>query len=53
LVAEDGKGLVIEAARDFNIVSKFDLGEATKATPMIYQSRLYFRTLTKLICVGE
>lgn len=53
LVAEDGKGLVVEASRDFNIVSKFDLGEATKATPMIYKDKLYFRTLTKLICVSE
>jgi outer membrane protein assembly factor BamB len=53
LVGEDGQVLVIDAAKEFKIASKFELGEPTRATPMIYRNRLYFRTRTKLICVGK
>lgn len=53
LVGEDGRGWVIDASSKFNIVGKFDLGESTKATPMIFDDKLYFRTRTKLICVGQ
>jgi outer membrane protein assembly factor BamB len=50
-VDEDGVVFVIKAAAAFEKLGKIPLGESTRATPMIANDRLYFRTRTKLICV--
>ena len=52
-VDEDGVVHVIKAAKSFEETSEFKLGEPSQATPMIMDGRLFFRTRSKLICVGN
>lgn len=50
---EDGTLYVIAAKADYELVSKYPLGEPTRATPAVANDRIYFRTETKLICAGN
>lgn len=51
-VDEDGVVHVIKATKAYEKVSQFELGEPTRATPMIMNGQLFFRAQSKLICVG-
>ena len=53
--AVDNEGVVhvIKVSKTFEKVSEFALGEPSQATPMILDNRLFFRSQSKLICVGE
>jgi outer membrane protein assembly factor BamB len=50
---EDGNAYVIEVSATYRLVSKHALGESTRATPAIADNRIYFRTDSRLICVGN
>ncbi|MDB2687083.1 PQQ-binding-like beta-propeller repeat protein [Mariniblastus sp.] len=52
-VDQEGIVHVIKASKEFEKASEYSLGEPSSATPMIIGDRLFFRTRTKLICVGE
>ena len=49
-VDEEGTVFVVRAAKAFEQVSKFSLGHATRATPMIAKNRIIFRTASQLMC---
>ena len=51
-VDEDGVVHVIKAAKNYEKVGEHELGEPTRATPMILNGQLFFRAGSKLICVG-
>ena len=53
VVDEAGVVHVIKASKTFEQTSEFALGEPSRATPMIRDGRLFFRTQSKLICVGD
>ncbi len=50
---EDGNLYVIAVSDSYELVSKHPLGESTRATPAIAGNRLYLRTDSRLICVGN
>ena len=51
-VDEDGVVHVIKASKTFEKSSEFALGKPSRATPMILDGRLFFRTESQLTCVG-
>ena len=53
VTGENGRVVVLESGPKLKVLAKNDLGESCLATPAIADGRLYFRTRTKLICVGE
>ncbi len=53
VIADDGTVLVIAAERQFRLLGRNPLGEPTRSTPAIAGNRLYFRTLSHLMAVGE
>lgn len=50
---EDGNLLVIAVDDKYIEVCKHSLGESTRATPAVANNRLYLRTESHLICVGN
>lgn len=50
---EDGNVFVIAASDKYELISKTELGEPSRATPMIFGNRIYFRTDSQLFCVGK
>ena len=52
-VDEAGMAFVIKAAKKFDQVGKFNLGESTRSTPMIASDKIFFRTDGQLICFGK
>ena len=53
-VADDGKVTVVKAAKEFEVLGTYDLGEGSNATPAIANGKLYLRTLKHLMVVrGE
>lgn len=50
---EDGKTYVLKAGDNYELIAENDLGEATLATPAVLDGRVYFRTASRLICIGE
>ena len=50
---EDGNLYVIAVSAEYQLVSKHPLGESTRATPAIADNRMYLRTDSRLICVGN
>ena len=53
LVEESGKTYVIEAAREFKLVSVNDIGERTLASPAISNGMLFLRTDNSLYAIGQ
>jgi outer membrane protein assembly factor BamB len=53
ITAEDGKGLVVAAGKEFKVVSRSDLKEKTYATFAAADGALYVRTETKLYKFAE
>lgn len=49
----DGIMAVIQAGRDFKILSKYDFESDIFATPAVADGRLIVRTKTHLICIGK
>ena len=52
-VSDEGEVVVIAAAGQYKLLGRNPLGELTRATPAIVDGRLYVRTLSQLICVGD
>jgi outer membrane protein assembly factor BamB len=50
---EDGNLLVIAVADEYQEVCKHSLGESTRSTPAVAKNRMYLRTDSHLICVGN
>ena len=50
---ESGNLLVISVADQYQEVCKHSLGESTRSSPAVANSRLYLRTDSNLICVGK
>lgn len=50
---EDGNLYVISVDKTYRLISKHALGESTRATPAIADNRLFLRTDSRLICVGN
>ncbi|QDU45789.1 outer membrane biogenesis protein BamB [Symmachiella dynata] len=53
LAGENGFVVVLADDPDYEILAKNDMGDSIVGTPAIADGRLYIRTRTKLICVGE
>lgn len=51
-VSTTGEVVVLAAGREFKELGRTPLGEPAEATPAIAHGHLYFRTLTRLVCVG-
>ena len=51
--AENGKVVVVKTGPDYQVMATNDLGDTCLATPAISEGRLYFRTRSNLIAVGE
>jgi hypothetical protein len=45
--------IVLAADRQFKVLARNPLGEPCHATPAIAHNRLFVRTETELLCVGE
>lgn len=52
-VSTDGDVIVLAASRTFEMVSQNALGDAAQATPAISGGKLFIRTASQLICVGQ
>ena len=51
-VDEEGIVHVIAASKEFKILAKNPLGEASRSTPAVSGGRMFIRTYSQLICVG-
>lgn len=49
---EDGVLVTVAAAKEFELLGKSPLGEASRSTPAVAQGRMYLRTYSHLISVG-
>jgi outer membrane protein assembly factor BamB len=52
-VSLDGEMIVLAADRQFRVLARNALEELTSATPAVAHGRMYLRTASTLICVGE
>jgi outer membrane protein assembly factor BamB len=50
---EEGKTYVVKGGARFELLAENDLNETTYATPASVDGRLYFRSTTHLVCVGN
>jgi outer membrane protein assembly factor BamB len=53
VIDDDGTVFVLAAAKQFQLLGSNPLGEPSRSTPAIAGGRLYFRTLSHLISVGQ
>jgi outer membrane protein assembly factor BamB len=51
--SRDGEMVVLAAARKFELLARNQLDEPCHATPAVAHGRLYVRTTSSLICIGE
>jgi outer membrane protein assembly factor BamB len=51
--SRQGEMIVLAADRQFKVLARNPLGEPCHATPAIAHNRLFVRTETELLCVGE
>jgi outer membrane protein assembly factor BamB len=52
-VSRDGDVIVLSAAKRYELLSRNPLGEASHSTPAVAGGRMYFRTFSHLISLGE
>jgi outer membrane protein assembly factor BamB len=52
VAGQDGKVVVLACGPDLKVLARNDMAEECVATPAIAGGRLYFRTRTKLYCIG-
>jgi outer membrane protein assembly factor BamB len=53
LTSEDGDVYVVRAGKEFDLLSRNDMGEVCMATPAISEGTLFFRTRSHLIAISE
>lgn len=51
--SKQGQMVVVAAAREFKLLGRNELGGPCIATPAVAHDRLYVRTTTTLLCIGE
>jgi outer membrane protein assembly factor BamB len=51
-VSNDGDVTVFKAADQFQLLGRSSLGEGTQSTPAIAGGRMFFRTSSRLMCLG-
>lgn len=49
----DGEVVVLAADREFRLLARNSLDEPVQATPAVADGRIYFRTDSSIICLGE
>jgi outer membrane protein assembly factor BamB len=52
-VSLEGEVIVLAAAPEFKLLARNSLGEPSRATPAVANDRLYLRTESSLVCVGD
>lgn len=52
VASENGSVVVLKNSSDYEQLAVNDLGESIIATPAIADGRLFFRTRTKILCIG-
>lgn len=52
-VSLDGEVIVLAAEPEFKLLAHNSLGEPSRATPAVANDRMYIRTESSLVCVGE
>lgn len=52
-ISTDGELVVLAASRDYELLARNDLGEPSHATPAIIGDRMYVRTFSQVMCIGE
>ena len=52
-VSKDGEVVVLAADKEFKLLARNSLGEPCQATPAVADDRMYFRTESSLICLGD
>ena len=50
---EAGKTSILEAGPKFVLLAENDLKESTLGTPAVLGGQIFFRTRSRLICIGE
>jgi outer membrane protein assembly factor BamB len=51
-ISTDGELVVLAAKRDYELLARNNLGEASHATPAVAADRMYVRTVTQVLCIG-
>ena len=49
---QNGEVVVLEAAEEFRLVARNDLGERSRATPAVSGGRMFFRTESRLMALA-
>jgi len=52
-IAQDGKLVVLKAAKEYEMLGEMELGETSHSTPSVADGRLYLRTESHLTCIGK
>lgn len=52
-ISTEGEVVVLAAEREFSLLARNRLEEASHATPAIAGNRMYVRTFTQVICIGH
>lgn len=52
-ISAEGDVVVLAAKRRRELLARNPIGEASHATPAVIGDRMYVRTLTQLVCIGE
>jgi outer membrane protein assembly factor BamB len=52
-VSAEGEVVVLAASKDFQVLGRSSLGEGTRATPAIAGGRMFLRTESHLVAVGQ
>ncbi len=52
-LSEDGDAVVLSATKEYHLLGRNKLGEGSRATPAVANGRLYLRTYSNLISLGE
>jgi outer membrane protein assembly factor BamB len=50
-IAADGEVVVLAADKEYKLLGRNDLGEASNATPIVHGGKMFLRTETALICL--
>jgi outer membrane protein assembly factor BamB len=50
---EGGTLMTVAAENTFRLLGKTDLGESSRSTPTVSGNKMYLRTLSHIICVGD
>ena len=53
LLSDEGVMLIIEAGREYKLISRAEIGEPAMASPAFLDGRIYIRGKKHLFCIGE